>query len=824
MNPFPPQETTAAARRLARLVFSPPTLGLDGLGTGNGHDEPLDLDDPAQRQFGEFELLELIGQGGMGLVYRARAQRLQREVAVKLLSAGPWASREFVARFQDEARHAATLQHPGIVSVYEMGEVDGLVYYAMELVRGESLAQRLDADGAWPARAAAALVRTVAEALDYAHSLGVLHLDLKPGNVLIDPDGRPKVADFGLARRYDQAGLDTEHISGTPNYMAPEQADMRHGEISPATDVWGLGGLLYELLCAHPPFEANDPPATLHLLRRGQVRVPSRYTPVPPDLEAICMRCLAHAPQERYPSARALADDLGRYLNAEPVQARPLGLAGRTWRLCRREPRLSAVAALAMLALLVGTAVSTRQWLRAEANATTAREVNRFLNDDVLAAADPYRGGHDQLTVPELLAQAEQRLDRGLLAQPASRAEVGLSLGRAYFGLGLWSHARARLAKTHAEARAALGANHPLVLDIEEHLALTSTYDSHYAQATALYAHLIPSRTRQRGPHHPATLEARRGQALLLQETDQFERAVAAYEALGADARVHAPAQLAAIEWALSELYTELNRWDEAEALMRDALRRSLRELGPDHPQYLWETMSLGDLYMMQARWDEADRVFTDARDKLIRAVGPEHPKTLTAIHYLGVIRLERGSPSQALPLLQAAMAGRMRVHTENHKYTQYSMNRVGQALIALGQPRDAVTLLEHTLEVATRVGSRRQAYVLLILDNLGRAHLALDEPAKARAWLQEAERTAQDTLPADNVRRGMIERSLGELEMREGHESLARSHFEYAARVFSEAWGERHPWVRNLRRRIAGDPLAPSADTKPNTAAAQVD
>ncbi len=361
---------------IAKLAFGADPKDKDG-GDPWGGDERLDLDleDPEQRALGEFELLELIGQGGMGLVYRARQTRLQREVAVKLLSAGPWASPDFVARFQQEAQHAAQLQHPGIVTVFEMGELDGLVYYAMQLVRGESLAQHLQRQGGrLPARAAATLMRTVAESVAYAHSLGVLHLDLKPANILLDESGEPRVADFGLARRIDPEGLlDNDHIAGTPSYMAPEQASVGAHPLTTASDVWGLGAVLYEMLCGRPPFEGSSAIATLELLRKGELDPPSRYVKLAPDLEAICLKCLAMDPTTRYPDARSLADDLGRYIEGREVSVRPLTSIRWMGRWARREPWLAATASIAILTLVIGMAATSLQWLRAERNAAVAQ-------------------------------------------------------------------------------------------------------------------------------------------------------------------------------------------------------------------------------------------------------------------------------------------------------------------------------------------------------------------------------------------------------------------------------------------------------------------
>ncbi|HQX23958.1 MAG TPA: protein kinase [Pseudomonadota bacterium] len=334
----------------------------------------LDLDDPAQRDFGDYELIEKLGQGGMGVVYRARQVALDREVAVKLLAAGPWASRDFIERFRREAQSAARMQHPGIVSIFEVGAHDDLNYFSMQLVRGESLASLLAREGQQSPRRAAALLRTIAEAVDYAHSLGVLHLDLKPGNVLIDERGEPQVADFGLARRLDDTlAADSDEVSGTPSYMAPEQAVLRSHKLSPATDVYGLGAILYELLTGRPPFLGANPQATLQRVVEGAVEPPRRLVPaLPADLEAICLKCLAKDPAERYRDARALAADLAAFLDDRPVSVRPLGTLQRLARAARREPRIAALAASLMLALASGLVATTWQARRASANADAA--------------------------------------------------------------------------------------------------------------------------------------------------------------------------------------------------------------------------------------------------------------------------------------------------------------------------------------------------------------------------------------------------------------------------------------------------------------------
>ena len=337
----------------------------------------IDLDDPFQRSFGDYELLELIGQGGMGVVYRARQHSLEREVAVKLMSAGPWASPDFISRFQREAQAAARMQHPNIVPIHEIGSHDQFNFFSMRLVHGGSLASLLSHRGRLLPLEAARIVRGVSEAVDYAHTMGVLHLDLKPGNVLLDETGEPQVADFGLARRLDDTlGTHSSEVSGTPSYMAPEQALANAQGLSPATDIYGLGAILYECLCGQPPFADETAQDTLRKVVHEAPVALRRIDPsIAPDLEAICLKCLAKDPDTRYHSARALSDDLGRFLEGREVRARALHTGQRLMKLAQRKPGLTGLAAMLIFSLVLGFAISSIEWKRAEHNADAGRKL-----------------------------------------------------------------------------------------------------------------------------------------------------------------------------------------------------------------------------------------------------------------------------------------------------------------------------------------------------------------------------------------------------------------------------------------------------------------
>src|SRR5262245_61931219 len=356
-----------------------------------------------------YEILEELGRGGMGVVYKARHLALGRVVALKMVLAGAHVGEKQRRRFRAEAESAARLSHPHIVQIYEVGEQDDCPYLSLEYVEGGNLHDVLSQSRPAPAESAA-LVEQLARAADYAHRRGVVHRDLKPANILlsriedresriedqhppIDPQASildprvsiPKITDFGIAKRLDAEGQTlTGDIVGTPSYMAPEQAAGRSAAIGPATDVYSLGAILYEMLAGTPPFEGLSPWETINLVTSAEPEPPSRRKPgVPRDLETICLKCLEKQPHRRYPSAAALADDLHRFLAGEPIRARPVGRLERGVKWVRRRPALAAllaVSASALLALLVGG------WVAALAQSRSNRALQTAHSD--LAEAD----------------------------------------------------------------------------------------------------------------------------------------------------------------------------------------------------------------------------------------------------------------------------------------------------------------------------------------------------------------------------------------------------------------------------------------------------
>ena len=354
-----------------RVSFPAPRLVSGYTNPINSAAEETVWDTNLQRDFSDYEILVPIAAGGMGVVYKARHRTLNRTVALKMIKSGNLAGNDEIQRFRDEAKAAAQLDHPHIVPIHEVGEHGGRHFFSMAFITGMGLDERLK-DGPLPPKEAAELMIKIAFAVQHAHDKGIVHRDLKPSNVLIDTDGQPRITDFGLAKQIatDSKITATGQILGTPSYMPPEQAAGNDELVGMPADVYSLGALLYVTLTGRPPFQAATPLETLQQVLTQEPLSPRRLNSATDrDLETICLKCLEKDASKRYSSARALGEDLQRWTESRPINARPISTIAKGWRWCRRKPlQVGMLVLTALLLMVVGGAAA---WVPTGPNGTT---------------------------------------------------------------------------------------------------------------------------------------------------------------------------------------------------------------------------------------------------------------------------------------------------------------------------------------------------------------------------------------------------------------------------------------------------------------------
>ncbi len=684
---------------------------------------------PPPRSIGGYEVIREIGRGGMGVVYQARQAHPDRVVALKTILAGAHAGPARRARLLAEADAIARLRHPHVVQIYQVGQHEDLPFLALEYVDGGSLAQRLDGTPQPPGDAAA-LVEVIARAVHHAHEQGVVHRDLKPANVLLQAQGlqplglaTPKVTDFGLAKLV-AAGphlTPTQATLGTPSYMAPEQTDGRNQEVGPAADVYALGAILYECLTGRPPFKAATPLETLALVAAAEPVAPRQLQPaVPRDLETICLQCLRKEPPRRYASARALADDLGRFRDGRPILARPVGRVERAAKWARRRPLATALLALSVTAvaalLAVWTALTVQVRAERDHADAAAREADRQRGraeankERALTAVDRFltRTGEKSLaSVPGIEELRRELLEDALELHTSFVADrddpdprVRGDLGRTYHRLG---RIYGLLGRPDDQERA-----YQQAVAIQERLAREDPQDPEPRVALAKSYHNLALLYRNRES----------GKLDLARAEEALGRAVALKEDLARDHPDNPgyPVSLAHSLVAQGQLYRLQGRADLVEVARRravDLLETAVRDDGgkpPDREALAAALGNAGALCMATHRLAEAEVCFRRARDQYQALVGAE-PK----------VRGHREQLATAENNLGAACA---------------TLHHDADALAAYERARHAWEQLEREAPVLTYYS----ASLAMTLLNEATYHLGFDRFEQARGPAQRAE------------------------------------------------------------------------------------
>jgi tetratricopeptide (TPR) repeat protein len=664
------------------------------------------------RMLGRFQLLELLGSGSFGTVYKARDAELGRLVAVKVPRAGRFATPEEEGRFLREARSAGRLSHPGIVPVHEITYQDGVPSIVSDYVEGRTLAALL-AERRPGFREAAELAAGVADALDHAHRNKVVHRDVSPRNILIDAAGRPHVTDFGLARRDEGSAVVTRdgHVLGTPAYMSPEQAAGEPARVDARSDVYGLGVVLYELLTGERPFRGTVP-TLLRQVVEEEPRPPRKLNDrIPRDLETVCLKALAKAPARRYATAGDLADDLRRWLKGEPIRARPVGNFERTWRWCRRNPRVAGLTAAVGLLLLAVTGLSITAAVRseqarrelAEAQARTERQrqetdaarrqaesVANYLIA-LVRRPDPTLDGH-KVPDAEVLSQTVKQLRADPNIDVPTRVRLLEAVADTYTGLGWQEKPVPLLEEALALRRDQLGAEHPDTLSLMNKLGVAYQRAGRPADAVPLLEETLKLRRTQLGPEHRHTLNSIHNLALAYTLTGRAAEAIKLHEEalvlckarLGPD---HPDTLIFLDNLALA--YHNAGRHADALAVQEEVLRHRQARLGPDHPDTVGAMNSLGMAYLAAGRLADSRPLLETALKHCKARLGPEHPHTLDLMNNLGGCLLQMKQFGAAAELLRDCFAIRLRKAPDDW-YTFRTQLMLGLALAGRKQYAEA--------------------------------------------------------------------------------------------------------------------------------------
>jgi serine/threonine protein kinase/tetratricopeptide (TPR) repeat protein len=752
-----------------------------------------------------FRVLRPHARGGLGAVFVALDTELHREVALKQIldsHADDPTSRQ---RFLLEAEVTGGLEHPGIVPVYGLGTYgDGRPYYAMRFIRGDSLKEaieRFHADAglkADPSRRSLELRKLlrrfldVCNAIEYAHSRGVLHRDLKPGNVIVGKHGETLVVDWGLAKAMGRsdpgsgertlmpssASGSSETLPGsalgTPAYMSPEQAEGDLEKLGPRSDVYSLGATLYCLLTGRTPVAGDDVGALLRAVQRGDFRPPRAIDPsIDRALEAVCLKAMALNPEDRYGSCRTLAEDIERWMADEPVTAWPEPLARRARRWAKRNRTAVTAAAVALLAGVVGlgavAGVQARanQQLRQANDATNtalaetkeakkatdaalahseesrqqAEAVSTFLVE-AFRSPDPSKNGR-LVKVAEVLDRASQRLDKEFGGSQATRGALLHALGFTYRGLGLYNQAVSLLTKAAAVREASRGPDHLDTLASRDGLASAYRLAGRLPEAIALHEATLKLKEAKHGPDHPDTLISRHNLANAYAMAGRQSEAIALHEGtlklrearLGPD---H-PDTLAS-RHNLATAYWMAGRSSEAIAMHRPTLELREAKLGPDHPDTLASREGLAIAYSAAGRTSEAIALHEGTLKLREAKLGPDHPDTLASRNNLAADYISAGRLSEAIALWASTLKLKEAKLGLDHPSTLRTRSNLAGAYAEAGQTTEAIALYETTLKLEeAKLGPDHPSTLS------GRNDLA--SVYESIGWWSEAERLRRDAL-----------------------------------------------------------------------------
>lgn len=772
-------------------------------------------------RIGPYRVLERLGEGAMGQVFLAEQSAPRRRVALKVLHRsalrGP-----LLRRFEFEAEILARLQHPSIARIIEAGTdaSDGRPYFAMEFVEGRPLDEFVRTR-ALERPAILRLLESVARAVQHAHSNGIVHRDLKPANVLVTADGAPKVLDFGVARVAAEEGTETLHtvagqIVGTMAYMSPEQAAGDPDAVDGRSDVYALGVMLHEALTGDLPIPTGGKAlhaALLAIQNDVPARLGRRHRELAGDIETIVARALEKEPDRRYPSAEALAEDLRRHLDHEPILARPQTTAYQLSRFARRHRALVGGLAAAFIALAGGLTVALvslgrveaarrsekAERERAEAEAGTREAVDRFLLRDMLGAANPLSSGRD-VRVVDVLAAARPRIESAFAEEPEVRAGVRLTLGVSYLELGLWNDAAALLEDAVQDARLVHGEGHPEEFKARYEYARALAHGGS-AEALPILRTLLEHHEREEGKGSETALRIRADVAGALASEGEYEEAIRmAREAFDDSVKLQGEHSELAMSARLKLILCLESAGDWkgaiAEAEVHWDLVKSVH--GAQDSRTVRAELKLGELLSFVGRFDEALARTRSSVEAARRHYGDDSGLTILARRALANVLFDSGDSASSLAAVEEILPTATRALGENHPYTLLLRNdrvvllrREGRFDEALAEARDVLQRTLSLPETENRTMALAESY-----DRIAAIHLDSNDYDAAAVAMEKALEAGEAGFGEEHPRFADILFNYGELLMNQGRLEEAADNYRRLIRVDSALRGPDHPYV----------------------------
>jgi len=787
------------------------------------------------------------GRGGIGRVLLVHDQVLGRDVALKELlpdtaadsrgDASPVRqSAEILSRFLQEAKITGQLEHPSIVPVYELGtRLDGRLYYTMKLVRGRSLAEALAQ--AQTARERLELLPhlvDLCQAVAYAHSRGVIHRDLKPANVMVGEFGETVVIDWGLARVRGRDDVRSEEIRrtlaaldlgdgsqlartaygatlGTPLYMPPEQARGELEAIDERSDVYSLGAVLYELLTGKPPFDGTSLREILDQVQHVLPRAVRELEPdTPPELAAICERAMAKRPEERYQSAKELADELQRFLSGALVQAYRYRFSEHLKRFVKRHKALVSTAAgftIVLVAVLAGSAVwNLRERRRAEREAETAKRVSEFLQS-IFQVSDPSEARGNAITARELLDRGAERIEQELADQPLVQARMMNVMGMVYMALGLYQQAAPLLEGALGLRREHLAGDDPELAISLNDLALLLHARGDFAPAEALLREALAMRRRLLGDQSPEVADGLNNLAALLQEKGDLDAAEPLYRESLAMRRQLLGDNHPLVASSLNNIASVLankGELDAAEPLYREALAMNRTIYGGDHPEVATSLNNLAALLLDKGDLDAAEPLYREALAMRRRLLGGAHPKVAESLNNLAAVLESRGDLDAAEALYREALAINRAVYGSEHPEVATCLNNLAGLLHEEGELDAAEPLFREALGMYRRLFGAEHPDLAAVVNNLALLLADKHDYRGAEALLREAVAINRRLFGNQHPNLARSLGSLGRLHLAEGNVDAAEPLVREALAIFEKTLPPDHPHLLSTVRTYA--------------------